>query len=144
MRMRPLRYRSMKPIEAMSPDELSRAVLRFEYDDGTHLDLPVADYLATIERQRRAMKGIRAKLRAAASKANGRRGGRPVTEGRPTNLEIASRLRKMWLKFGNLREYRHRFLVARDRARAQLVKEIAGECGVTERAVRAWVTAAGR
>lgn len=142
MRTRTLRYRSPKAIEDMTPNEVARAVLRFKYEDGTRLDLPVAEYLATIDRQRLALRGIRAKLRAVASRTNGRRGGRPVTTGRPSDAEILTRFGALWLKYGNRREYRQRFLSARARAKAQLVKEIAGERGVTERVVRAWVKAA--
>lgn len=142
MRPRLMRYRAAKPIERMTRAEIARAVLRFSFPDGTHYDLRVTDYLATVSRQREALAGIRAKLRTEASRANGRRGGRPRTYGKPEDASIVIRFGELWLKLGARREFRGQFLKAQDAARAELVKELAGLHGVHERTVRNWVLAA--
>lgn len=106
-------------------------VVRWKFRDGSIMTMPLSAMRARLKRQRAAW----ARIRANVKRENGRKGGRPRGAA-PDEGEMLLRFSELWLN-----QWRRpgAGLAARARARARLVKELAGEQGKDERHVRRWL-----
>jgi hypothetical protein len=113
---------------------VTRFVVRYTFRDGSTFDVDLDEAQSAPMRQR-------AELKRLASRANGKRGGRPPAP-RPSEIDVVLMHGELWSRLGRTRPGWRSLRFVRREARVQLIKEIAGRYSVDARTARGWVNSA--